>query len=77
LELLKDVQKLQESVGVPGDVAYTCETAGYFFLYHVLARWEEFLSKVRPSDDKVKNILAVLRFLLITYKGCRCERHQG
>ena len=53
LELLKDVQKLQESVGVPGDVAYTCETAGYFFLYHVLARWEEFLSKVKPADGKV------------------------
>lgn len=35
LDLLKQVQKLQESLGVPGDVAYTCETAGYFYLYQV------------------------------------------
>lgn len=35
LDLLTQVQKLQESLGVPGDVAYTCETAGYFYLYQV------------------------------------------
>ncbi|KAF4514242.1 UNVERIFIED_CONTAM: hypothetical protein B566_EDAN019523, partial [Ephemera danica] len=45
LELLTEVQRLQESLEVPGDVAYTCETAGYFFLYHVLARWEQYISK--------------------------------
>ena len=27
---------LQESLDVHGDVSYTCETAGYFFLYQVL-----------------------------------------
>ena len=26
---------LQESLDVHGDVSYTCETAGYFFLYQV------------------------------------------
>ncbi|XP_065342666.1 RNA helicase aquarius [Cloeon dipterum] len=60
LELLKEVQKLQESLSVPGDVAYTCETAGYFFLYHVLARWEEFLSKVKHTDGKVVAVTAVM-----------------
>ncbi|XP_071786990.1 RNA helicase aquarius-like [Asterias amurensis] len=49
LELLKEVERLQESLGVGGDVAYTCETAGHFFLYQVVARWEKFLSKVKPT----------------------------
>ncbi|XP_054758837.2 RNA helicase aquarius-like [Lytechinus pictus] len=52
LELLKEVERLQESLGVPGDVAYTCETAGHFYLYQVVARWEKFLSKVKPKGGK-------------------------
>jgi len=35
LELLGEVARLQESLGVPGDVSYTCETAGHFYLYQV------------------------------------------
>ena len=35
LQLLKEVERLQRSLGVAGDVAYTCETAGHFFLYQV------------------------------------------
>merc|ERR1711935_1032507 len=30
------------SLGVAGDVSYTCETAGHFYLYQVLSRWEKF-----------------------------------
>lgn len=52
LDLLQEVQRLQESLEVTGDVAYTCETAGHFFLYQVLARWEIFLSKVKPPSGK-------------------------
>uniref|UniRef100_A0A131YN13 RNA helicase aquarius n=1 Tax=Rhipicephalus appendiculatus TaxID=34631 RepID=A0A131YN13_RHIAP len=52
LELLQEVSRLQESLGVTGDVAYTCETAGYFYLYQVLSRWEEFLSKVKLSTTE-------------------------
>lgn len=37
LELLKEVERLQQSLGVVGDVSYTCETAGHFFLYQVLS----------------------------------------
>ncbi|VDK64910.1 unnamed protein product [Gongylonema pulchrum] len=29
------VEKLQEALEVTGDVSYTCETAGHFFLYQV------------------------------------------
>uniref|UniRef100_A0A915PS17 Intron-binding protein aquarius n=1 Tax=Setaria digitata TaxID=48799 RepID=A0A915PS17_9BILA len=49
LDLLKEVEKLQEALDVTGDVSYTCETAGYFFLYQVFARWEKFESDVARS----------------------------
>ncbi|KAL3984757.1 AAA domain family protein [Acanthocheilonema viteae] len=49
LDLLKEVEKLQEALDVGGDVSYTCETAGYFFLYQVFARWEKFESDVIQS----------------------------
>lgn len=54
LELLQDVQRLQDSLGVQGDQAYTCETSGHFFLYQVLARWERFLANVKQVGKKVK-----------------------
>ncbi|KAF5841175.1 hypothetical protein DUNSADRAFT_14005 [Dunaliella salina] len=43
LELLAQVEKMARQFGVVEDVAYTCETAGYFWLLHVLSRWEKFL----------------------------------
>jgi intron-binding protein aquarius len=51
LELLDHVQRLQQSLGVAGDVAYTCETAGHFFRLHILARWEEYLARVRSDKS--------------------------
>ncbi len=53
LNLLADVERLAHSMdGINGDVAHTCETAGLFYLYHVLARWEQYLAKVRkPSSE--------------------------
>ncbi|VDM99005.1 unnamed protein product, partial [Thelazia callipaeda] len=50
IDLLKEVEKLQEALEVAGDVSYTCETAGYFFLYQVFARWEKFESDVARSE---------------------------
>ena len=39
LELLATVDKLQNSLQIKdGALAYTCETAGYFFLYHIQSR---------------------------------------
>ncbi|KAJ8411857.1 hypothetical protein AAFF_G00154950 [Aldrovandia affinis] len=52
LELLREVGRLQESLDVPGDVSYTCETAGHFYLYQVMSRWEEYMSKVRPKPSR-------------------------
>uniref|UniRef100_A0A665WP71 RNA helicase aquarius n=1 Tax=Echeneis naucrates TaxID=173247 RepID=A0A665WP71_ECHNA len=59
LELLKEVARLQESLDVPGDVSYTCETAGHFYLYQVISRWEEYMSKVRPKHGKKVEVEAV------------------
>uniref|UniRef100_A0A8B9KNA7 RNA helicase aquarius n=1 Tax=Astyanax mexicanus TaxID=7994 RepID=A0A8B9KNA7_ASTMX len=52
LELLREVARLQESLDVPGDVSYTCETAGHFYLYQVISRWEEYMSKVKPKPGR-------------------------
>ncbi|KAJ8289040.1 hypothetical protein COCON_G00016990 [Conger conger] len=52
LELLREVGRLQESLGVPGDVSYTCETAGHFYLYQVVSRWEEYTSRVKPKPSR-------------------------
>ncbi|XP_030641850.1 RNA helicase aquarius [Chanos chanos] len=52
LELLGEVARLQESLDVPGDVSYTCETAGHFYLYQVMSRWEEYMSKVGPKSGR-------------------------
>ena len=41
---------------MPGDVAYTCETAGHFYLYQVLSRWEQYASKVKPLSKKVSTL---------------------
>ena len=48
---------------MPGDVAYTCETAGHFFLYQVFARWEEFVGKVKPL---VNEVCCLIIYLYIT-----------
>lgn len=57
LELLEEVARLQSSLDVKGDMSYTCETAGYFYLYQVLARWEEYQSKLRNQKEKTADII--------------------
>ncbi len=56
LELLDEVLRLQRSlddrVGTLGDVAHTCETSGYFYMQHVLPRWEVFLDQL----DKLERV---------------------
>lgn len=53
LDLLVEVEKLQKSLNVCGDVAYTCETSGFFFVHHVLPNWERFLIKVKAANASV------------------------
>uniref|UniRef100_A0A8B9N226 Aquarius intron-binding spliceosomal factor n=1 Tax=Accipiter nisus TaxID=211598 RepID=A0A8B9N226_9AVES len=59
LELLREVGRLQESLGVPGDVSYTCETAGHFFLYQVMSRWEEYISKVKVKGKSYEEDMEI------------------
>lgn len=42
IQLLAEVEKMAIQFGVAADVAYTCETAGHFWLLHILSRWEKF-----------------------------------
>ncbi|KAM9294455.1 RNA helicase aquarius [Gastrophryne carolinensis] len=56
LELLQEVGRLQESLGVPGDVSYTCETAGHFFLYQIMSRWEAYLSKIKSKASQTPDV---------------------
>ncbi|OTF73724.1 intron-binding protein aquarius-like protein [Euroglyphus maynei] len=57
LELLDMVAKLARSLDLADDVAYTCETARYFYLYHVLSKWEAFLYEIN-DDQTVKSTTA-------------------
>ena len=47
------VEKLARQFGVAEDVAYTCETAGHFWLMHVLSRWERFQVQVRERGTAI------------------------
>ncbi|XP_033355690.1 RNA helicase aquarius [Bombus vosnesenskii] len=55
LDLLMEVQRLQESLNVKGDVAYTCETAGHFFMYQILTRWERFETRIKQRQGTGNN----------------------
>ncbi|CAB3396592.1 unnamed protein product [Caenorhabditis bovis] len=52
LRLLADVEKLGAALNIVGDVAYTCENAGYFFRFSVCRAWEEFLTKMTAKGTK-------------------------
>ncbi|XP_021945490.1 RNA helicase aquarius [Folsomia candida] len=60
LDLLVEVEKLQKSLNVCGDVAYTCETSGFFFVHHVLPNWERFLIKVKAANASVEGNVEVI-----------------
>lgn len=56
LQLLEQVKRLGEVLQAPGDVAYSCETAGYFFKQHVaplLTTYENLLSTVSSRSSMV------------------------
>ncbi|KAK0164394.1 hypothetical protein PV328_003030 [Microctonus aethiopoides] len=60
LDLLMDVQRLQESLDVKGDVAYTCETAGHFFMDQVITRWERFESRLKQRSAGISDLPSTL-----------------
>lgn len=60
LELLVRVEILGKTLDVPADVGYTCETAQYFYLSAVLARWESFLDQAKRRREEGASIIAQL-----------------
>ncbi|KAI8907762.1 hypothetical protein DFJ77DRAFT_475234 [Powellomyces hirtus] len=58
IQLLSEVDRLAQSLEIPGAHGHTCETAGYFYLYHILSRWEPYIHKVQASAsvDVVVNL---------------------
>lgn len=52
LSLLEEIKRLARGLKVSEDMAYSCETAGHFFLLHVLSRWERFLSNCQSNKTK-------------------------
>lgn len=58
LQLLSQVQRLATSLGVTGDVGYTCETASYFQLEFVQSRVEKYTLELQagrqaPDSDSL------------------------
>ena len=51
LMLLDVVKRLGESVGVGGDVGYTCETSAAFYVHQVLTRWEKYGKACRDAKE--------------------------
>jgi intron-binding protein aquarius len=64
LDLLEQVATLATQLGVLDDAGYTCETAGYFYLLHVLGRWERFCAAVAAAP--VNDTSAVKRLFPFT-----------
>ncbi|EFN59246.1 hypothetical protein CHLNCDRAFT_29663 [Chlorella variabilis] len=79
LELLAEVERLAKLLKVSESVAYTCETAGHFWLLHVLARWEKFVAQCSTSKsaDCVKELFPFTEFFADAaqplFKGERYE----
>ena len=71
LQLLSEVDKLAKSLGVPDQGGYTCETAAYFWLLHVLSRWEKFSSRVREqrTPDCVAELFPFKQFFADAPQG--------
>ena len=61
---------MAKQFNVAEDMAYTCESAGYFWLLHVLSRWERFQSEaqrlrtaecIKVSSTSCNNALVIAR----------------
>ena len=51
LMLLDVVRRVGESVGVGGDVGYTCVTSAAFYVHVVLPRWEKYVKACRDAKE--------------------------
>ncbi|KAJ3021256.1 hypothetical protein HKX48_008885 [Thoreauomyces humboldtii] len=56
IELLAEVDRLAGSLDIDGAHGSTCETASYFFTYHILSRWESFHAQLRKRADTDESV---------------------
>ncbi|KAF9428467.1 hypothetical protein BGZ94_002300 [Podila epigama] len=56
VSLLSEVDRLAHSLEIGGEHGSTCETAGYFFSYHVKPIWTEFEDRVEALEESEKTM---------------------
>ncbi|CEJ03230.1 hypothetical protein RMCBS344292_17218 [Rhizopus microsporus] len=61
MSLLHEVDRLSQSLNIPGEHGSTCETAIYFYKAHILPLWESF-TKALDSISDVQNLQKVFPF---------------
>jgi intron-binding protein aquarius len=64
LVLLQEVDRLSQSLALPGEHGATCETANYFFNIHILSRWNEFISANYDSVEKMRDAFPFAQFFV-------------
>ncbi|KAG5439256.1 hypothetical protein PCANB_001555 [Pneumocystis canis] len=60
-KLLQEVDRLASTLQMPGAHGNSCETAGYFFNFHIKPLWTEFLSYFK-NQDSIKDIILSFPF---------------
>merc|ERR1712048_840943 len=57
LELLAEVERLAKVQGIADadTQAYTCETAGYFWILHLLSKWEKFNMQLERTRNNMND----------------------
>ncbi|KAF9580691.1 hypothetical protein BGW38_002564, partial [Lunasporangiospora selenospora] len=56
MSLLAEVDRLAQSLAIGGEHGSTCETAGYFFSYHVVPIWKAYEQEVESKDSSELSI---------------------
>ena len=59
LELLVRVETLAKTLEVDADVGYTCETAQYFYLSSVLAKWEQYQAALKKKGAQDLSLIHI------------------
>ncbi|KAF9919175.1 hypothetical protein FBU30_011136 [Linnemannia zychae] len=62
VSLLAEVDRLAQSLEIGGEHGSTCETAGYFYSYHIVPMWKEFENKVAANEDSLELIISSFPF---------------
>ncbi|KAF9094292.1 hypothetical protein BGX23_002306 [Mortierella sp. AD031] len=56
VDLLSEVDRLAQSLEIGGEHGSTCETAGYFYSYHVVPKWKEFERKLAAHGESLESV---------------------